>query len=211
MSHPSRLALDRHALGDASPDVAAHAVGCSQCQAHLAAVTPALPLPGWVKALEQPRRAWFGPRLLALAAAAASVAVGVVVLPRAQRDEGAAVRAKGLPSVRMWVKRGAQVFAWEGAAVRPGDALRLEVATAGFAWLTVASPQAGVLFAADVAAATGPTLTPTWAVDAAGGEEHLTVILSRAPLSDEAARHAVPGQSQELVVLPVVIAKERAP
>jgi hypothetical protein len=35
VSHPSYLQLDRLALGEGSPEVAAHAEACSVCGAHL--------------------------------------------------------------------------------------------------------------------------------------------------------------------------------
>ena len=93
--HPSRLALDRYALGLPDAQVLAHAGGCGACSEHLKRVTVELPIPEWVKGLGEKRRPqaqWFRPVLVALSMVA--VAVIAVVTPKAP-----AVREKPTPGI----------------------------------------------------------------------------------------------------------------
>jgi hypothetical protein len=99
--HPSRLALDRLALGEPTAELEAHAQGCADCQAHLTAVRAQLPLPQWVREAAAPpaRRLRWWPAVLA--AGLASVVVVALVRPAAPQTT-----AKGLPAVSVWVKSG---------------------------------------------------------------------------------------------------------
>lgn len=181
MTHPSRLALDRLALGEADPALEQHLAACPDCRAHLAAVCARPPMPAWLHEAPQ-RRTWWRP--LAFAGALAAVAL-VVVLRPAPPDP---TTPKGLPAVTVWLKRGDVVSTWDGVSpVRGGDSLRLEAVPAGYAYVTVVATGDGgptTLFAAKLDPHGKPTLTPAWQLDAQGASEHLAVLFTRAPVDD---------------------------
>ena len=163
--HPSVFALDRAALGDASPSVTRHVAACERCRARLQALGDPAPLPA---ALEQrlrreaparrprwpwARRAWTGGLVAAAAgliliavvgrwpdeaAPAARVADGSGGAPPA--TEEAHDTAKGGRAVGLFVRRGGVTFLWDGREpVRAGDALRLEVVPDGLGFVHVFS------------------------------------------------------------------------
>lgn len=174
MSHPSLLALDRHAL-QPNAEIATHLQGCETCRAHVASVQTPLPIPNWLS--QKPRRApWL--RLLPVAAALALVAV--VVVPRLQTAE---TQAKGAPGVGVWVRRGEDISRWDGAKTfRPGDAVRLELSGLGYAHAAVVGRDGKVLFRAP--APSKATMTPAWELDAEPGDEKLTVVYSQKELGE---------------------------
>ncbi len=185
MNHPSRLALDRHALGETSAGLDAHLAGCSECRAHIEATRQPLPVPRWVADASATRSCWRGWRRAAVAVAAAVSAAGLVFfLPHPPPS----TTAKGQPTVTVWLKRGDAVSAWDGKSpVRGGDAIRLEAMPAGYAYLTVVFAAGGgltTLFAAKVDPSGKPTLTPAWSLDGEGRQEHLAVLFTRAPVDD---------------------------
>ena len=184
MSHPSRLAVDRLALGEASPEVEAHLSGCAECRAHFEAVRAQLPVPAWVKdAATPPRRAWWRP--LVLAASLATVLLVVLLRPPPPPE----TTAKGFPAVTVWFKRGELVSTWDGTSpLRGGDAVRFEAVPAGYGWVTVVAESADgglvTLFAAKLDPSGKPTLTPAWQLDAHGTQEHLAVLFTRDAVRD---------------------------
>jgi hypothetical protein len=88
-------------------------------------------------------------------------------------------REKGAPGVVVFIKRGDQVFAWDGRALRPGDRLRLQVAGTDFTRISVASlGDEGPAVLYEGAVGRAPALLPlSFRVDERGSEERLSVIL----------------------------------
>lgn len=208
MTHPSHLALDRHALGDASPDVAGHLETCADCRAHVASVQAPLPRPAWLDGVERKPARWRWPVLVLSAALATSLVIAVRTAAPAASD---ALRAKGTPAATLWLKRGEQVTAWKDEPLREGDAIRLEVAPAGFAYLAVVSlsPAPKVLYAAQPDATKATTLTPAWTLDAEGAEEHLVLVLSREALTDDAAARALGRRDADVFAIDYRLPRER--
>lgn len=206
MNHPSHLALDRFALGDAPADVARHVETCEACQGHVAAAQVALPRPAWLDDVARPRPARWRLGVLALAGGLA-VVLAVVARPGGAGDE---VRSKGVPAATVWLKRGDRVSAWQGAPLKAGDSIRLEVAPAGFAHLTVVQlePSPHILYAASPGAA-GTTLTPAWTLVGEGVEERLAIILSRQPLGEDALTPALARRDDEAYTLEVRLPREQ--
>ena len=193
--HPSFLALDRHALGVAPPEVTAHVATCATCRARLAASAPAPAVPAWARALPPRRRAWFvwpvstRPRVLGLAVAAlACVALVWVTGGRFGTPVGSHdyVGTKGGPELWLYVKRGESVALWNGSdPVIPGDLLRLRIQPDRFKHVTVfgatrTTGEYNRLY--DSAIASGePTALPfSLKVDAQAGDETLLVVLGSA-------------------------------
>jgi hypothetical protein len=180
-AHPSYYALDGVRLGGpVSPPVAAHLAACAPCSAYLA--SEAGPAPSWLGRASVPaparprRRRWAWPAL-ALAAA-------VLVLVARPRPEP--IRDKGAPAVSVFVKRGEQVFLWDGErAVRPGDRLRLRVGGTTYRHVSVASLPSGGAPAVLYQGALGddPLFLPlSFRVDERGHQERLSVIFGRDPV-----------------------------
>jgi hypothetical protein len=165
--HPSFFALDRAALGDASPSVTRHVEACEQCRARLQSLGDPAPLPA---ALEHrlrrlaptrrarwpwARRAWTGGLVAAAAALvlvavvgrwpgreapAARVVAGGGSGEAAPPSEEAYDTAKGGRVVGVFVRRGGKTFLWDGREpVRAGDALRLKVVPDGLRFVHVFS------------------------------------------------------------------------
>lgn len=183
MSHPSRLAVDRYALGEASPEIEAHVRTCPHCRAHLDSVRAKLPLPGWAAAMTAPRpaRPWF--RMMAFGAAAAAASLALLLRPSPPRTT-----AKGPPAVTVWLKRGDAVTAWDRRTpLRSGDDIRLEAAAGGYSYLTIVSAAGGrstTLYQAKLDPSGKPNLSPAWKLDGRGAEEHLAVLFTQAPVDD---------------------------
>jgi hypothetical protein len=214
--HLSFLALDGIRLG--RPQAAgerSHLATCATCAGYLQTETPPLPAPAWLAGASLParphdpmgarasdqasavrgRRSWMGSWLWLLAAAPAAAAALWLVAPRLpSQSEG--TREKGTPVLRLFVKREARVFVWDGKqAVHPGDRLRLEVRRAGYRFVSVAAlPQSDqppqVLYQGPLDAA-GPLLPLSFRVDDRGTEEVLSVILGQAPVPERL--HALAG------------------
>jgi len=189
VSHPSRLALDRLALGLEDGAVGAHATQCPECSAHLQRVQVELPVPAWVGEVRA-RRLPFPRWALGLAAAGAAL---LVLLWGTQPSEPPAITAKGAPEAKVWLKRGETVAPWGGGAVRANDAFRVEVAPGDFTQLTLVDRSGGRLQVVHRGAVAGHSLSPTFVFDEEPGPEEVTVLLSREPLSEEAAKAAVDG------------------
>lgn len=181
--HPSYYALDGVRLGGpVSPPVAAHLAACAPCSAYLASGAGPAPAPDWLGRASvsartrhrRRRRAW---PALALAAAA-------LVLVARPRPEP--IRDKGGPAVSVFVKRGEQVFLWDGErAVRPGDRLRLRVGGTTYRHVSVASLPSGGAPAVLYQGALGddPLFLPlSFRVDERGHQERLSVIFARDPV-----------------------------
>lgn len=236
--HPSFLELDRLFLatqgqGRAAEPWAAHCRDCVHCQRYLQDLQrrAAASVPLWASALqerraghwERLRQRWARPLLLfPLPAAAAGLALLLALkggpLPPPPPPE---VRAKGGPSISVYIKRGERVTQWDGQLrLRPQDRIRLQVMAAGYSQVTVAVPPPGgpshdqmlyqVLYAGALPP-TAPTALPvSWEVSGQGAAEVLTVILSTGPLAeaarplDVAALRRRPG----IVVTELVLPKE---
>lgn len=198
MSHPSFLALDRHAL-EPQAAVASHLEGCASCRAHVEAVQRALPLPGWLEKPPVRRRLWPG----ALALAGAAAALLLTLTPAAPP----ATTAKGGPGVTVWLRRGSDVARWDGArALRAGDAFRLELSGEGYAHAAVVRG-AEVLFRAP--APSRATMTPAWELDAEPGDERLLVVYSQQPLEGAQVPGLVGRRDAEVWSVELVLRKER--
>lgn len=178
--HPSFLALDRHALGDATPAVTSHLTVCADCRAHVEAVMVASPIPARVMDLRQaPAPRWWELRWIqVLIPLVATAVLAVVLINRAPADE---VRAKGSPTAIAWVKRGEDVSRWTGTPLVPGDAVRFQVAVEHFTRLTVIDATSKtVLYEAVVS---NETTTPAWTLDASPGGDVVWVVLSNEPVT----------------------------
>jgi hypothetical protein len=109
------------------------------------------------------------------------------------------VREKGGPVVTVFIKRGPEVFPWDGAArLRPEDRLRLRLAPAGYDHVSVASlgddrsPE--IIYDGEVR---GASLLPvSFRVSADGRRERMSVILGHGPLSPDLHRSIEEGDRQ---------------
>jgi hypothetical protein len=106
------------------------------------------------------------------------------------QEPAAGVREKGGPAVRVFVKRGAKVFAWDGRdPVQVDDRLRFEIHGASAGFISVASrPVDGrapvVLYAGSLGA--GVQLLPlSFRVDADGPAEVVSVITAGHPIAPD--------------------------
>jgi len=186
MNHPSFFALDAYVLEPRPGAVEAHLKTCAQCGAHVASLRVQTPIPPQVMSLEaRPRRRarWWG-----LVFASATVVLSVAVL--SLRGPTERITAKGSPSVALWLNRDGKVIVWNGQPVKAGDALRFEIAPAGFTHVTVFDEHTRqVLYEAQVPE--GPlTLTPAWQLDGQAQRESLRVVLSRGPRSVDSLQSA---------------------
>jgi hypothetical protein len=210
MNHPSRLAVDRFALGLPSPEVEAHLAACPECRAHLAAVGARLPVPGWVRSSAGPRWAPRSPLVAGFVALAAAMAV--LLLRTGTTTSEPATTAKGPPAVTIWLKRGAAVAAWDQKSpLRPGDSIRIEAAPAGFGYVTVVSTADSAvktLFTQALNGSGRPVLTPAWELDARGTEEHLAVLFTQAPVDEAGAGALLGRRDAEAWCLHEVLPKE---
>lgn len=203
-THPSFLALDRHALGD-SPDAASiqkHLDSCDRCRAHLATVTTMPPAPAWLEgaSLAPARRSGWRGGIWALALSLAAASAGVVLFARGHESVvSPVITEKGGPEIAVHVKRGSAVTRWDGhSALRVGDRLRLQIRAGGFRFVSVAVPaeagQAPRVMYAGPLAPSGATLLPlSFRVDESEALETLDVILGvRPPAPEDHARVEVP-------------------
>jgi hypothetical protein len=181
--HPSYLELDRAALGAEAASARAHLARCERCRHYVERLARHEPRPpAWVRELapsRSPRRAWWFGGSFALVAAAA---VAVVLLVFVRRDrEPSYTTVKGAPSIAVHVKRGDDVFIWDGVErLMPGDRLRLEVAARDHRRVQVLTAGDVSLFDAPLPAGGSLLLPAAWEVDAQPGAETLTVVLTDA-------------------------------
>ena len=206
MSHPSFLALDRHALGIKVPEVEAHLPGCEQCAGHVARVSQPAPVPQSLGETVKPRPFWTL-RMAWVFAPVAVMGVAVLALP------GDEARSKGTPGLAVYVRHGSQVSRWDGkSSLAVGDALQLEVSPAGFPHLTVLQPGGTTLYEADIDANKALLLPQSWTLDAAPGPERITVVFSYNPLSSaELGQLVAVPRSSRLWTVPLVVPKEPSP
>ncbi|NTX35846.1 hypothetical protein HUA78_15465 [Myxococcus sp. CA033] len=184
--HPSFLELDRAALGPPAPSLARHLETCAECGAYLQRVKQPESVPAWARSLgtAPPRGTWrlewrrWGLPLVATAALACLVFVVVPGTPY--------VAPKGAPAVAVHLKRGEQVFLWDGQTpLVPEDRIRLQVSSESYRYVAVAARAPSgwaVLFAGPLSEGPDMALPASWRVDEAGGEEVLRVLFSREPL-----------------------------
>ena len=203
--HPSFLELERHALGAARAETAAHLASCEICRGRLPPVEANAEAPAWALRLA-PRRAapfaWpFAPRLRTLGWGAAAFACAVALWfagghLRAPATVGGGdpyVGTKGGPELWLYVKRQERVEVWNGTdPIHPGDLLRLKVQPDRYRHISVfgrgRSPDAYVRLY-DAALGSEPTVLPfAWKVDAQPGDETLLVVLG----PDAVAPDAIP-------------------
>jgi hypothetical protein len=204
-AHPSQYTLDRAALGaSVAPPDAAHLSACARCAAVVASRRAAPPRPAWLDdvrlppAAPRPRLPWL--RWVALLPVATAAVAALVLLPGDRRpvDGPEGIRAKGTPSVAVYLKRADAVVAWDGRApLRTGDRIRLGVRGAGYGYVSVASippapAQPGVLYSGALSPE-GETLLPIgFRVDDRGETEQLSVVLAAKPVGEEEHR-TLPG------------------
>ncbi len=227
-SHPSFLALDRAALGEASAEVKAHLAQCPRCAEHVATVSRPAPVPTWVSELanEPPPRATRGwLRGLALATCGAlAVAILVLALPDLAPNGTPASWPQGgssevllgnpsggnTPAVTLSVQRGAALQPWDGRSpVQAGDELRLRVVTPeGFSHVTVAVADGSTwrVLSAQPVQPGRPLQLPTesrWEVRGDGESERLLVVFSNGPvdLAQASQWHAGPQRTPSLWTL----------
>lgn len=197
MSHPSRLALDRLALGAGDEETKAHAAGCAECQAHLQKVQVELPVPRWLNG----HRAWRSrlrwlfaiPVMIPLAVATLAVFVFAdevaeffihPITPKAAHAEAV-----------VWLKHDGNVSPWSGQPVHPNDSVELELAPGAFTQLTIAElTEAGPRVVLRQAIS-GHGMSPAFSFDEAPGPERMAALLSNAPLTDDEVRAALDGKS----------------
>ncbi|MBM4784457.1 MAG: hypothetical protein GQE15_42880 [Archangiaceae bacterium] len=170
--HPSFLALDRHALGASTPEVAAHVGACSVCRAHLDAVSVAAPIPPRVLGL-RPSAPWWKQRWFQVLLPVAAALVMVVLISARPADE---LRAKGPPTAIAWVKRGDDVSQWKGAPLTVGDSVRFQVAPEGLSRVTVIDGTTRTVLYEALVKET--TMTPAWTLDGTPGGDVVWVVLS---------------------------------
>ena len=205
--HPSFLALDGLRLGRVPTEAERrHVAGCMACTGHVhqQADTVRRELPAWLEQAAAVRpppvrrpawaRAWWLlpvlPAVGVLLLLVGPLASSPSSLPSATPlTDGVREKAAGPigPAVRVFIKRGEQVFAWDGRAdVLPADRLRLELRPAGYQYVSVgARSVAGtppvVLYAGELDKR-GALLPVSFRVDGQGAEEVLSVILAREPI-----------------------------
>jgi hypothetical protein len=189
-AHPSLFALDAHALDPRKGEVQTHLDECPQCQAHLAALRVSTPFPAKLKGLQaaspQSVSPWW--RVLALGLAAAAVLLTIGSL--STRDQPQLITAKGAPAAALWLHRDGKVLAWNGQPVHTGDAVRIEVAPAGFTHVTVFDEHTRQVLYEAVVPDGAPALTPAWQFDGQSPSESLRVILSRGPVGADTLESA---------------------
>lgn len=199
--HPSKLRLDALSLGADDPSAAAHLGECEQCAAHVARVQQTLPIPAWVRELGASRRRgsgkWSWLYRWVIGGVVAASAAGVLVRMNSGNADRIDPRAKGTPSVAVYIKRHGAISLWDGQApLQPGDAVQLKVAPYGYSRVTVSALQDGTLTELYQGPAAGDGLLPrSWTVDDAPGTEVLLIAFSRSPLSKA-------GQEAALAKLP---------
>ncbi len=215
--HPSEYALDRAALGAASPDVAAHLAECERCSDAVGSRRAPGEPPAWLTSVKvgperhRGRRWWILP-LPVLAVAAAAI---LVVQGGTLRGGPAGIREKGAPRVTLYVKRGAVATAWDGrSAIRPGAKLRVSVRAPGYAQASIASlasPDAPAVLWAGPLERDGETAPPlSFRGDAQGDREVLSIVLSTDPVPPW--QHAgVPRRDAHVWSIRLEIPKEVAP
>jgi hypothetical protein len=189
-SHPSYLALDRHALGLRSVETAAHLETCARCKGHLGALAQPEKIPAWARALERAPQPGLFARMRAkiligsFALATAAAAVLVVARPTPASYEG----SKGAPSVAVYVKHGEKISLWDGRApLQAGDAIRLKVMGAGYSHLSVELLEGAkrtALYEGGVADHGETVLPNSWAFDDWAGPEHLLIVFSNSALGN---------------------------
>jgi hypothetical protein len=220
--HIPRHRLEELAGASVPAELSAHLEGCPRCAARLAGIEEArAQYLAQAPAQELARRAmarfpvsaslgerlgrWFSPRSagLGLGLAAAAALAFIWLRPGAEDSPPSAIRLKGGPSLRVFVKRGqATVELTDGAEVASGDQL-------AFAY-TLPEPRHLVLLGGDRSetmtvyfssseTASGPLaagraqLPVGVELDAHPGEERLVAVFSPSPLDEAAVRRAWTG------------------
>jgi hypothetical protein len=183
-AHPSRLALDLALIGAAEAADAAHIGACARCRGRLermekdrdAFLTAHPQLAAPKPKTEHKRRLW----IPALAAAAAILAVVFLARPPQNTE-----RMKGGTHVELWVKRGAESFAFDGRALATGDTLLFRYTTTR-KHLTVidaeASGKIAVVIDQPIEPGTRRTAPTGVALDDYRGEEKIIALFSDGPL-----------------------------
>ncbi|QSQ17620.1 hypothetical protein [Myxococcus landrumensis] len=223
--HPSFLALDRAALGVRDALLDAHLEACAECRAYVLRPRDAEPIPAWVREAPPARVESFGRegpwgRFLAATATAALVAGAVVLSMKPDALPPPAVAAKGTPVVAVHLKRGDQVFLWDGQSLlQPGDRIRLSVVSEPHRYVYVGAWDSGglsgwsLLFAGPLTPGAPLVLPASWRVDAAEGDEHLRVLFSEEPLTEPEALQLFPlaPQGMKLWTVELRLPKSHAP
>ncbi len=184
-THPSRFALDLVALGQPSVEVASHIAACEQCQAHVTEAMPATgAVPSW--AHQSRRFTWAWPLFATLCAAGLAMVVNFEMTDKTTEI----TRAKGHPSIAVYIEHQGQVRLWDGrSTVSAGDRLQLKVAAAGFNHLAVGVADEGsdwkTAFKGPVSS-TGETILPrSFQVDPDTTTLHLGLLLCDSACADE--------------------------
>jgi hypothetical protein len=176
-THPSFFALDALALGSEDAALREHLAHCEVCEAHVRKVTAGASYPvGFVPA-RKPYTWFYG-----LVAAASLAALTVVVL-----DQDS-IRAKGVPGVAVYVKRGEDVFLWKQAdPLRAGDRIRLTVEGHGLGYVRVVSEQGSVLYEGELTQDKA-ALPLSWRIEGNSEQERFVVLLSQSKNSEPVER-----------------------
>jgi hypothetical protein len=223
-THPSFYVLDGLRLGGDQPGderaaaAQLHLRTCATCAAYVRGPSPGeVSVPAWLgRAVLAPpvTRAVPGSnlrrRFALLWPSFSALAVAAVLILAWQRgadhradpspdqpglEPTAGVREKGSPAVRVFVKRGAKIFTWDGRdPVQVDDRLRLEIHGARAGFISVASRPADgsapvVLYEGPLGA--GVQLLPlSFRVDAEGPSEVVSVITAGQPIAPD--QHSQP-------------------
>lgn len=194
--HPSYLELDRQCLGvSTDANTAVHVAACARCRDYVASYRPASDAPAWLIAVGPRKRDRLHASRARLAWASGCALVAAVCLVLywpTQRDEPY-IGVKGGPSVALFVQRAGVVGLWDGAPLRAGDRIRVQVMSDEFDYVSVfglpthgAAPQR--LYAGRLTPRTSALLPKAWQLDSAPEPEQLVILLSHAELSDEAVK-----------------------
>lgn len=223
-AHPSYLALDRAALGQAPSEVTDHLASCQECQSYVAALAEPPPTSamapiraGIARALQERQKnlryRWLGAASAILAAACVLLLVARTKPPFPEQPAPPPyVGAKGFSSVWIYVKHGGATKLWDGKqAVVGGDRLRIKVDPAGYRRVEVYSiknidaPE--LLYSGRVAPTQSVTLPDAWEIDREPGAERLMVVFSNEPVKPSWSRWLRGQIEPGIVVLPFVLPK----
>jgi hypothetical protein len=188
---PSHLVLARISAGGLpSPE---HVRTCPRCSSALGRLQAPVATPEWARALAQSNPSASGVRWRWWAAASvvAVAAVALLVLPQRLPIESfteSSITAKGIPSVAVYLKRGASVSLWDGQRpLHPGDRIRLKVMPESFGEVAVVALGPGgpnVLHRGSIPPGEESFLPTSWRVGETPVPNRLAVVFSLSPLGE---------------------------
>jgi hypothetical protein len=211
----STFALDLYWAADASrdPELETHVAACERCRAyldHLRTVDARdLVLPARARPVRK--------SVIAAFAFAVVLAAAILLWLRGRepaertREAPTYVATKSAPAVQVLVRRDGATRLWEAEAkLRGHDALALRVACEAMTRVAVLVAEHGEWKQTFTGACQNDVLPFTLVVDDEPGDERVAVVLGRAPLDEDSARHAAELQikTADIWALTFVFAKE---